>query len=341
MLVLLFVLSLMGFVWFTRSITFSSKSFQSRAEFTVSECQQIPGNYYPLYLDSSINPTPGLVKDYYNNYCKKNENKPQWNGGFGKNAKCMTSTLVCSKSPVCWYADCIANISASTRCINRPVPISTCISAGVAPLLADPSVPAPYGRCAGPCYNGTKVGDCLAGYAKRCECDDHMIARYVDDAECKKLIPTSTPVPVRIIATNIPVQKPCRYGNQIVTANSTPYHYDVQNNYCIVDATTGSYVGYRCITTDYGLTFVKSAKDTEHYCVNAPTAVPDVPFTIPATVCGSNHTKWAADQTHCDYGKNLYLTYGSCTADKQYICRCDDAGKYTYPVLVNKPEECR
>jgi len=132
---------------------------------------------------------------------------------------------------------------------------------------------------------------------------------------------------------------------------SVPYHYDANHSYCIVDESTGQFNGYVCVTTDGGISFTKAEKDEAGLCINPTIVVPTaivaatqtpvpVPFKVPSTACGANNNQWLSGNTQCQFGKGQFITYGTCTTDKQYICRCDDAGKYPYPVLINDPREC-
>lgn len=57
------------------------------------------------------------VKKYYEDFCKKNENVPKWNGERGKKAKCYTATAICSKYPGCTNPECIANFDKDIKCI--------------------------------------------------------------------------------------------------------------------------------------------------------------------------------------------------------------------------------
>lgn len=310
----------------SRTLLSSTFSYKSKANEEKTACQKV-GRYDILPING-IGVTPAFVQYYYDTYCKKNEDKPFWNRAFGDNARCFTATLVCGNISNCSTGiDCFANVSNQTRCLYEAVDFKKCTNAQIAPLIADPSTPAPWGRCMGTCDKGVQIGDCLSGYGKRCVCNGPL-PRFKDDENCKTEVPTVA-------------AKSCQFGGYTLSLSSSPYYFE-DTNWCIIERTTGKFNGSKCITEDGGSTFTKSVKDRTGVCVNSlPTiASSEKQFTIPKNTCGANHDKWIKDKTHCDLGKGNYITYGNCTADKQYICRCDDAGKYTYPTLRNNPTEC-
>ncbi len=343
-------------------------AINSQARLSKSECEKVGRYDIPPWEGPNI--TPVFVQKYYDLYCKKNENSPWWNRAYGEKAKCYKAILICGDSIGCNYRECISKISSTTKCLNKEVDFKNCIDANKAPVLADPRTPAPWGRCSGPCYNDTQVGDCLTGYAKRCICNG-MSAQYKDDPQC-----APTPIIAQqckgpcssgtalgdcvkgyalrcqcsgTLAKHIsapecapaPINKPCIYGGNPISGSSSPYSYDKNNNFCIVETSTGKYIGSRCYTDDDGSSFIKSDKDREGLCINlAPTfAAGTKLFTIPTTACGAKHEQLMKDKTKCEFGKDQYVEYGKCIGE--YICRCDDKGKYTYPTLVNSPNECQ
>lgn len=355
-------------VWWSVEVKNIKTSYNSRAEISKTACEAV--GKYDIAPFEGPNVTPAFVQVYYENYCKKNETNPLWNGGYGEKAKCYTATLICGNNSGCNYSPCIANISDKTRCLYQEVSFDKCILAQKAPSHAAPEYSGSL--CTSSCYGGTQVGQCLAGQARRCICEG-MVSRYIDDPSCISSAPTIAMgkctetcyggIAVGLCGfgrrcvcegtiarfrddleckTVVPViaEKPCQYGGGNLSVNSSPYRYDA-SNFCIIDVNTGKYNGYICITEDEGKSFIKSTKDSNNICVNpTPTIVPNLPFVIPNTVCGANHDKWMKDKAKCSMGNNTSLVYGTCTTDKQWICRCDDDGKYAYPVLRNKPEEC-
>lgn len=302
------------------SLTFS---YKSKANEEKTACQKV--GKYDIPPADGIGVTPALARYYYDTYCKNNEDKPLWNGGYAEKAKCYTSTLVCGNINNCPLVDCVANVSNQTRCLYKEVDFNKCVLAFKAPAQAAPDYVGD--RCTTTCAGNIAVGACLPGYAKKCVCEG-TLALFRDNLDCTPAAPTAT----------------CLYGGNILTVDSYPYKYETASGkFCIVDSKTNKKTAFHCRTND-GLTIAQGSAlpDKEGYCTNPlPTIAPsEKQFTIPATVCGANHGKWTNDKTHCDLGKGNYITYGNCTTDKQYICRCDDAGKHTYPTLRNNPSEC-
>ncbi len=296
------------------SLTFS---YKSKANEEKTACQKI--GKYDMPPADGIGVTPALVQYYYDTYCKKNEDKPLWNGGYAEKAKCYTSTLVCGNINNCATVDCFANVSNQTRCLHREVDFNKCVLAFKAPAQAAPD----YGgdRCTTTCSGNIAVGACLPGYAKKCVCEG-TLALFRDNLDCTPAAPAAT----------------CLYGGNILTTDSYPYKYETASGkFCIVDSKTNKKIAFHCRTNDTGIIAQGSAvSDKEGYCIN-PTAVPIIGDAIvPASLCGSRNDQWKTEKYRC----SDIAEYGKCTTDKQWICRCDDAGKYAWPTLRNNPSEC-
>lgn len=114
-------------VW-SKTIQESPKSYNTRAGEAPTACSKAGLYNIPV---QGLSPTPGFVRNYYETFCKSNEDSPIWDGSIGSSAKCLTATLVCGSKANCNDISCIMNVSNSIKCLYKEVPIDICKSAGV------------------------------------------------------------------------------------------------------------------------------------------------------------------------------------------------------------------
>lgn len=77
-------------------------------------------------------PSNDFALSYYQNNCKKNENKPIWNGNSEKPI-CYTATLVCGDVEKCNYSTCISRVNANISCLYKEVSYNICEQARIGP----------------------------------------------------------------------------------------------------------------------------------------------------------------------------------------------------------------
>lgn len=83
-------------------------------------------------------PSSNFKLDYYKYNCKKNEDKPIWNGNSEKPI-CYTATLMCGDVEKCNHSACISRVNANISCLYKEVSYNICEKAHIGPT----SIPAP------------------------------------------------------------------------------------------------------------------------------------------------------------------------------------------------------
>ena len=295
------------------NISKKQTSYKAKAQELPSYCKSI--GLYDLPKEAS-GETTWIENAYYDEFCKKNEGNPEWNGAFGEKGKCYTETGLCARIPNCNAKRCLAFDDIDT-CLYKEVAFNLCVLAKKAPKQAAPDYV--EHRCTTNCTEDIAIGDCVPGYALRCVCEGTR-PRYRDDAKC-----APSPKPAQ-----------CLYGGSIVTVDSSPYKYETKTGrFCIVDSKSNKKIAFHCRIDGKNLVQGNAVSDKEGYCTNPAPAQESGDPIVPNTYCGSKHEYWKANKSGW-----CIVDYGECTADKQWICRCDDAGLYNYPTVRNNPEEC-
>ena len=166
------------------------------------------------------------IQNYYKNECIQNETKPKWNGEYREKAKCYTATGLCANNNLCTYIDCIANESATVKCLNEPVSIDICIKYKVAPTdvmgsvaveLVSTAGPTAIPDCQGTCPGKSREmpkGFCDFSSKMICDCKPGTSKpRWLPTNICPSPTPAPTSAPAVVVAGPVTCTGRCPGGS--------------------------------------------------------------------------------------------------------------------------------